>query len=76
MEERPLGQHAGELGDVDERRLRLVEIATEVLQRGALVLAVAFLGVELNESASLLERDEWDFEAVTNTRSHVSTWCP
>jgi len=58
MEERPLGQHAGELRDVDERRLRLVEIATEVLQRGALVLAVAFLGVELNESASLLERDE------------------
>jgi hypothetical protein len=57
-----LGEDCGDLGDVGQRRVRLVHVPAEVLERRPLVLRVALLGVQLDQFAGLGERDERDLE--------------
>jgi len=45
----PLREYCGDLGDVGQRRIRFDHVAGQVLERRALVLRVAFLGVQLDQ---------------------------
>ena len=56
------GEERGDLGYVGQRRILLVHVARQVLERGPLVLRVALLGLKLHEQAGLRERDERDLE--------------
>ena len=48
-----LGEQGGDLGDVGERRVRLGEVAREVLEGGALELRIALLRVQLDKRAGV-----------------------
>ena len=56
------GEQGGDLGNIGERRVRLVHGAAEVLESRPLVLPIALLGVQLDQSAGVGERDEGDLE--------------
>jgi hypothetical protein len=63
-----LCEQRGDLGDVDYGRVRLVQVSAELLERRSLELAIAFLGVQLDERAGLGEPGETRNRGESNPR--------